>query len=171
MKKPNLTTKAAKALETINLEAGDYFATVTIWETKGGLSTEWWISSKFDWQLRIVGTMHLPLWGDNIADVRNRITFLLDSVISFIIENTYLSGRPAIQPQKSMKYDIAKRHIEFHMRKFPFTGNSERSFAAFKLAEEFGVNETAILIAEVLDMNVRTVHDWVYRMKQIEENR
>jgi hypothetical protein len=171
MDKIKTKVTAKKAVDLINLEAGNYFATVTIWETEGGYSTEWWISSKFDWQLQLVGSITFPVWGDTVADVSKRVEFLRNVVFEFLFNNIHMNGKLPVQPQKDMKYEIAKRHIEFHMLSFPFSGKSERISAAFSLAEQFGVKETAVLISEVLDMNVRTVHDWVYRMRQTKESR
>jgi hypothetical protein len=165
--KKTIQTKGASELKNIvTLEGGDYFATVCIWKTEGGFSTEWWISSKFDYQLRVVASLVIPIWGDGVADVSNRIGFLRESVFKFVIDTHHENGDLISKPSKSVRYDIAWHHIKYHLSKdFPFAGISERAYAAFTLAEQFGVKRTAVLISDVLDKNIRTVNDWVYKIR------
>lgn len=153
----------------VPLEGGDYFATVIIWEEDGKYSTEWWISSKYDWKLRVIATLSIPVWGDSVADVSKRVEFLRDSVFRFVIETYYENADIVAKPAKNLRYTIARAHIDYHMGRFQFAGASERAYAAFTLAEQFGVKKTAVLIADVLDKNIRTVNDWVYKIRSREK--
>jgi len=164
----NTKTNQKQAPEFKNLvalEGGDYFATVCVWKTEGGYSTEWWISSKFDWQLRVIACLNIPVWGDSVADVSKRIEFLRESVFKFVIETHHDNGELISKPSKYLRYEIARAHVSYHLERFPFAGISERAYASFTLAEQFGVKKTAVLISDVLDKNIRTVNDWVYKIR------
>ena len=155
-----------QAPEIVDLPGGEFFATVEILKTDGGYSTEWWISSRFDMQLRVVGSISVPIWGETVDDVRKKITHLRDSVFEFII-NTY-DGNASIHlaPAKRLKFEIAHRHMTYHAAASVFSNTKERFYALFPLAEQFQAKEVGQLLADVLSVNVRTMHDWIYQYRQ-----
>jgi hypothetical protein len=152
--------------EIISLGGDSFFSTVEIIKTDGGYSTEWWISGNFDGELRIVGSLCVPVWGETLEDVRKKVVHLRGTVLDLILNVFDGGAKVHAVPEKSLKFEIALRHITHYTDSGSFVGVKERFAAAYSLAEQFRVKQIAVLISEVLNVNVRTVHDWIYQARQ-----
>jgi len=152
--------------EIVSVDGKEFFATVCIWKNGENYTTEWWVSRRFDWELQLVASIAISVWGNDLVEVRRKIGFLRDTVFKFVSEVSYANGTLVICPPNNLKYEIAKKHIEYHLSNPTYSDTKEKFEVAFTLAEQFRVKETAVLLAEVLSLNVRTMHDWIYQLRK-----
>lgn len=152
--------------EIIDLGGDSFFATVEIIKTDGGYSTEWWISGNFDGELRVVGSLCVPVWGETLEDARKKVVHLRGTVLDLILNVFDGGAKVHAVPEKSLKFEIARRHITYYVDFGGFLVAKDRFSAAYSLAVQFRVKEIAVLLSDILNVNVRTVHDWIYQARQ-----
>ena len=164
----NKTTEvvAVDVPEIINLGGDSFFATVEIIKTDGGYSTEWWVSGNFDGELLVVGSLCVPVWGETLEDASKKVVHLRKVVLDLILSVYDGGAKVHSTPAKSLKFEIARRHITYYVDSGLFVGAKDRFVAAYSLAQQFRVKEIAQLLSDILNVNVRTVHDWIYQARQ-----
>jgi hypothetical protein len=152
--------------EIISLGGDSFFATVEIIKTDGGYSTEWWVSGNFEEELLVVGSLCVPVWGETLEDASKKVVHLRGTVLDLILNVYDGSAKIHSTPEKNLKLEIARRHITHYVDSGSFISAKDRFVAAYSLAQQFRVKEVAQLIADILNMNVRTIHDWIYQARQ-----
>lgn len=148
---------------------GRDFATVHIQKLDLGLSSEWWVSHNLGHEVRLSGSLRIPLMGNDVEDGARRAGFIaaevMESVSYFGAHGDAGVGGAA---------DVVRRA---HCRDHLFAAlegldinlsATERTVALYRFALQFNVPNPAALIAQVEGLpSARTVHDRLVYARKI----
>jgi hypothetical protein len=135
-----------------------------------GYSSEWWISSKFAYDLQVVGNFNFPIYGATLEEVKQRARFILDDILMFTYKTYGGDGNIANWqlPVPSRREEIAKIHVRSHITLLPkyYANLLERTAMIVKLLEQFGVADVAKVLTDIEELDsVRTAHDRIARAR------
>ena len=145
-------------MRLIELRRRNLFATVEIVEGGDGFSCEWWVSGKYDLDLRVLGCYSFPVFGVTEEEVRRKVEYLRDTI--FDLAEYIMGGSGAIHTRipAYRRQITAMRHIARWWEEAEV--EEPGTLAAFyNLACEFKLKNPAVVLAELYGVPVRTMHD------------
>lgn len=148
-------------IELSHYAAGKDFATVNIIKLDSGLTSEWWVSHNLGHDIRLSGTLNIPLIGATLEDGHKRAGFIATEIMEFV---SYVgaAGEAGIGgTANSARRAHCRDHLHTQMNALtPGLNATEKTVALYQFAKQFNVSNPAALIAQVEGLDtVRTVHD------------
>ncbi|MGL4998178.1 MAG: hypothetical protein ACRC5T_04355 [Cetobacterium sp.] len=148
-------------IELLKFEHRKDFATVDIQKLDLGLSSEWWVSHNLGHDIRLSGSLRIPLMGLDVLDGERRAGFIagevMEAVSYFGAHGDAGVGGPADVRRRAHCRD----HLAYQIDGLdPRMTATDRTAALYRFAIQFNVTNPAALIAQIEGLDsVRTVHD------------
>ena len=153
--------------EMLIYRSGDYIVTGEVFKSGPGYSLELWVSGNFEGELRMMGTFSCPIYGDTLADARNRFNYLLDDLFAFILRAFGGDGVIHKTPAEDKKTAIAVAHLMFYIDAISSLPALDRTLAMYSFLTQLKVKDVAVLIAEIENVkSVRTIHDRILKLRK-----
>jgi hypothetical protein len=146
-------------VELIEVWLEGRFATVNLRATEYGWVSDWWISSNSGDDLRVVGHLELPIFGNTREDAERRCRIIADEVLDFVSWAGFGSGIVDGTVDVVRKAHCRK-HLSEQKDKLGVMSTTAYTAVLYKCALQFGVSNPAAVIAGVEAMDsVRTIHE------------
>lgn len=129
-------------------------------EMGDGWSCEWWISNHLSESITLLGGVTLPVYGTNESEAWQKVGFMTDEVIDFVVRGSDGAGTLAFKPRKEAKSGVGIAHIKTHRA---VNGTNSLKNKQTYIEYQFLINEIgylsspAVALAELDKLPVTTI--------------
>lgn len=147
----------------------DYVVTIELGGTPNNYSANYWITSMYGSDVHLDLNINVPIFAYDIDMALRVATHSVDSILNL----AKLIGEPNadlnVTPPTN---ELREQHAYIQMARYATSGKFdnltllERTNAQVTLCQQFGVKNLAKLIASYENVNIRTVHERIQRLRK-----
>jgi hypothetical protein len=147
----------------------DYIVTIELGGSDQNYSANYWVTSMYDSDIQLVLNVNTPIFAYDIDMAFRVATHNVDSVLNL----AKLIGEPNANLNTTPPTnELREQHAYIQMARYGTSGKfadltlSERTNAQVTLCQQFGVKNLAKLIASYENVNIRTIHERIQRLRK-----
>lgn len=149
----------------------NYIVTIELGGDDQKYSANYWVTSMYGSDIQVLLNINMPIYAYDV-DMAHRVAIqTVEQVANFAkhIESTNANSNLNVTPPTQ---DLREQHAYVQMARYHTSGKFdsltllERTNAQVTLCQQFGVKNYAKLIASFEDVNLRTIHERIQRLRK-----